>query len=259
MKAEMKIISFIISTFTVFSFWITPAFSSVELPETSYDFGIVLPGQKMEHLFRIINKGKEERVIERVKTSCGCTAAIASGKNIKPGKEGGVKVIYDASKGPAGKFQKTVQVFIQGEKEPVELSVRGEVKNNFDPETSPVISVTPEKIDLGEIAVGKEKPFTILIENRGKGPLYIKNFEAGHQESGTSLNQKPILPGKKVQVTLSYVATKKGFVDHFTTIVSNDPVSPVMFIPIVGKAKGNPFDKVKKTETLLAPFRKETP
>lgn len=211
------------------------AVTSVEAPETTYNFGEIKADQVAEHSFRIVNKGKTDRIIESVKTSCGCTAAIVSEKTIKPGKEGIIKVVYDAKKGQFGSFHKTASVFIKGEKNPLIFSIKGEVKRKFDPATSPAISITPRKIDLGEVKFGEERRFTIIMENKGKGPLFIKNFEAGHEKHGASLSEKAILPGKKIQATLAYAANKKGPINYSFTIASNDPVSPIIFVPVLGK------------------------
>ena len=232
----MKRFSFLI-THIFFLLLLSSAFAEVEVSEPSHDFGVVDPYIKVKHVFRVLNRGKEERVIEQVRPSCGCTAAVVSEKIIPPGKEGTIQVEYDPEKGRFGKFQKTVKVFIKDEKEPILLSVSGEVRKGGDPETSPVISVTPMKVDLGVLKPDEEKTFTLVIENKGKGPLYIKNFTAGHENSGIPLSQKAIGPGKRVQVTLSYTAGKKGAFSDVFIINSNDPASSVLSIPIFGSVK----------------------
>lgn len=228
----------IFSTLIAFLSLTIPAFADVEVPEPFHEFGVIDPYLKVEHLFRIINRGKENVMIDQVRPSCGCTAAVASEKIIPPGEEGTVRVEYDPEKGRFGKFHKTVKVFIKDEKEPILLSITGEVKKGGAPETSPVISVIPATVDLGEMKPGEEKPFTLLIENKGKGPLYIKNFTAGHKDSGIPLSQKAIKPGKKIEATLSYTADKKkgAFSDVFI-LKSNDPASSVLSIPITGTVK----------------------
>ncbi len=228
--------SFIILT-CLLLFHVSPVLAKVEIPETVHDFGKINYDQKVEHLFRIVNKGEKELIIEKLKSSCGCTAALISEKNIKSGEVGIVRVVYDAHKGLVGEFVKTVSVFIEGEKDPITFSIKGEAKRKFDPETSPNIFIAPQKVDLGVINLGEEKKFNLLIENRGKGDLYIKNFKVGREGDGTPLNQKAIKPGKKIQATFSYVSKKHGIIDDSFTIVSNDPVSPITFINIKGKVK----------------------
>ncbi|HDZ26388.1 MAG TPA: DUF1573 domain-containing protein, partial [Candidatus Aminicenantes bacterium] len=59
--------------------------------EESKDFGKVKQGEVLTHVFVFKNEGDETLVIKRVKTSCGCTAALLSKKEIAPGAEGEIK------------------------------------------------------------------------------------------------------------------------------------------------------------------------
>ena len=47
----------------------------IAVEEKSYDFGKVKEGTNVEHVFKIKNAGESEPVIERVRSSCGCTVA----------------------------------------------------------------------------------------------------------------------------------------------------------------------------------------
>jgi hypothetical protein len=42
---------------------------SIEFTTEAYDFGTVLPGEKIEHAFDFKNNGNEELVIERISSS----------------------------------------------------------------------------------------------------------------------------------------------------------------------------------------------
>ena len=233
----MRLLFITIQIFIFGTLFFLPAFAGLEVKERVHNFGEINYDKKVEYLFRILNKKKEVMVIEKVKTSCGCTAALISDKNIKSGEEGIIRVVFDAHKEQAGEFIKTVSVFIKGEKDPVILSIKGVVKQKFDPATAPRIFITPQKVALGVINLGEEKSFPLLIENRGKGDLYIKNFKVGREGDGVLLNQKAIKPGKKIQATFSYVAKQQGLIDDSFTIVSNDPANPITFINIDGKVK----------------------
>jgi len=82
---------------------------TIYFPETQHDFGKVSEGEKINYTFRFVNKGQSELVIKDVKSSCGCTAALLSSSNIKPGQEGTIKVEFD-TKNRSGKNSKTVTV-----------------------------------------------------------------------------------------------------------------------------------------------------
>lgn len=57
-----------------------------------YDFGTSFQNQTITHIFVIKNTGDTTLKITKVKTSCGCTAALLSKKDVEPGQEVKLKV-----------------------------------------------------------------------------------------------------------------------------------------------------------------------
>jgi len=53
-----------------------------------FDFGEVAQGDKVPHTFKFRNDGDKPLYIDRVKSSCGCTAALLSAKTLAPGESG---------------------------------------------------------------------------------------------------------------------------------------------------------------------------
>ncbi|MDZ7624817.1 MAG: DUF1573 domain-containing protein [Ignavibacteriaceae bacterium] len=93
---------------------------AIHFPETQHDFGKVSEGEKINYTFRFVNKGQSELVIKDVKSSCGCTAALLSSSNVKPGQEGTIKVEFD-TKNRSGKNSKTVTVQSNDPKDPTKI------------------------------------------------------------------------------------------------------------------------------------------
>jgi Protein of unknown function (DUF1573) len=93
---------------------------TIYFPETQHDFGKVNEGEKASYTFRFVNKGEGELLIKDVKSSCGCTAALLSSSNIKPGQEGTIKVEFD-TKNRSGKNSKTVTVQSNDPKDPTKI------------------------------------------------------------------------------------------------------------------------------------------
>jgi len=77
--------------------------------EYSHDFGRVVEGEKVAHIFTFENTGSSNLVLNRVTTSCGCTAPNYDTKPIAPGKAGNVEVVYNAE-GMDGMQTKTITV-----------------------------------------------------------------------------------------------------------------------------------------------------
>jgi rhodanese-related sulfurtransferase len=58
---------------------------SAVVQEPVFDFGVVLDGTVVEHIFLIDNDGDSDLAILDVQTSCGCTTANLSGSSVPPG------------------------------------------------------------------------------------------------------------------------------------------------------------------------------
>ena len=85
----------------------TPSFAgpAIEAPEQSYSFGDIYQGEKATHSFRFTNTGDAPLVIDKVRSSCGCTAAMVSKGTLQPGETGEVRATFDSSRfrGPVSK------------------------------------------------------------------------------------------------------------------------------------------------------------
>lgn len=74
----------------------------IEFKETSYDFGTVMQGERLSHVFVFTNTGKSDLVISSAHASCGCTTSTPPKAPIKPGETSEIKVTFDSKtkKGP---------------------------------------------------------------------------------------------------------------------------------------------------------------
>ncbi|MEM6265496.1 MAG: DUF1573 domain-containing protein, partial [Bacteroidota bacterium] len=93
--------------------------------EAVHDFGPITQGTPVTHRFEFTNEGTQAVKIERVKPSCGCTAANYSKTAVAPGETGFVEATYNAA--AAGTFNKSITVFFEGDTQPTLLRFKGEV------------------------------------------------------------------------------------------------------------------------------------
>lgn len=89
---------------------------SVE-PE-AFDFGKVLPDKTLRREFTLRNFGDSELVIESVSTTCGCTAALASDKRLKPGGSTPLSVTLETRR-YSGRIERQVLVRSNDPKTPL--------------------------------------------------------------------------------------------------------------------------------------------
>ena len=70
--------------------------TSVEFEETEFNFGEIMEGEKIVHVFKFKNTGSEPLVISKAEGSCGCTVPDWPREPIAVGKTGEIKVQYDS-------------------------------------------------------------------------------------------------------------------------------------------------------------------
>lgn len=93
-----------------------------------FEFKEITDGQKAEHTFTIMNKGKSDLLIRSVKASCGCTAVNPASNVVKPGQSTTMKAIFDST-GKTGLQNKTITVISNDPKSPTTiLRITGTVK-----------------------------------------------------------------------------------------------------------------------------------
>ena len=81
----------------------------ISFAATTYDYGVIMQGDKVEHQFQFKNKGDAELLIKNVTASCGCTQPTYPFIPIPPGEEGSIGVVFD-SKGKLGRQKPTITV-----------------------------------------------------------------------------------------------------------------------------------------------------
>ncbi len=65
--------------------------------EHSYDFGVLVEGEKVAHNFKFKNVGKTDLIITNASSTCGCTISNYPKEPVKPGEEAAVEVVFDSS------------------------------------------------------------------------------------------------------------------------------------------------------------------
>ena len=81
----------------------------IEFEQLSHDFGNVEYGGKCEVEFKFTNTGNEPLIIQKPKTSCGCTASSCPKEPILPGASDAIVVTYKTTT-KVGNFSKSVTV-----------------------------------------------------------------------------------------------------------------------------------------------------
>jgi len=95
--------------------------------ETDHNFGTITYEGNGTFEFVFKNTGKAPLIIKHVQPTCGCTLSDWTKEPIPPKGKGKVIVKYDTAR--VGTFVKTIKVFANAKNSPIDLVIRGEVKN----------------------------------------------------------------------------------------------------------------------------------
>ncbi len=119
--------------------------TTFDFSEKEYDFGTITSGEKVTHVFKFKNTGKEPLVIQNAKGSCGCTVPEWPREPIAPGKSGEIKVQFD-SKNKQGKQTKNVTITANTDPVNTILKVSADVEKdpNAPATPAPATQLTPK-------------------------------------------------------------------------------------------------------------------
>lgn len=94
---------------------------------STYDFGKVKSGTVIKFSYVFKNEGKQELIIHKVKSSCGCTATKPAATHVKKGKSSEIEVTFDTG-GRRGRQHKTITLITNDPiNSQVILNVQGEL------------------------------------------------------------------------------------------------------------------------------------
>ncbi|MDD2636885.1 MAG: DUF1573 domain-containing protein [Bacteroidales bacterium] len=102
--------------------------ASIMFKQTVCDFGVIKHGEEAKAVFQFKNLTKKPVKLTNVRASCGCTGTEWPREEIKKRGKGTVSVSYDTRR--VGKFNKNVYVYVEGNDQPIQLQVKGEVLPN---------------------------------------------------------------------------------------------------------------------------------
>jgi hypothetical protein len=92
---------------------------------TTYDYGQIMEDSDGLYTISFKNIGKKPILVNRVRSTCGCTVPSWPKEPLEPGESGEIKVKYNTAL--PGSFMKSVYVYSTAANSPVKLVVKGKV------------------------------------------------------------------------------------------------------------------------------------
>jgi hypothetical protein len=168
----------------------------LQVNNPKYDFGEVLQGGKVRHVFEFVNEGDEALHIDRVRSSCGCTAVLVTEKNIPPKGRGEIKANFDSTRF-RGAISKTIYLYSNDPAHPVmELHIKGKVLE--------AVAIKPAQINFGKVPAEKVVTSTVVLRNQGGKKIILGKPHSTAAELVVKMPETSFVDGDEVTLELQY-------------------------------------------------------
>ncbi len=106
--------------------------------------------------------------------------------------------------------------------------------------SAPKVTVNPQDLDLGDVTLGTTASRTLTVVNEGGAALTVKPTWGGMSFT-TDFSTAPqvvpdVAPGQYVEVQVQVTATREGLLQAILNVETNDPLRPIVSIPV--RARG---------------------
>lgn len=177
---------------TALAGWAAPAIA-VASPE--HDFGTILQGETVRHAFVFTNRGNETLTVDKVTSSCGCTAALASAQVLAPGESGELRATFDSARF-RGPVKKTVYLYTNDPSAPLtHLHLKGTVREE--------VAIEPSVVNFGTITPKSTVRATVNLVNQGDRDIRFDSLSTTTPELAARLGAKTVAPGGRIAVELT--------------------------------------------------------
>lgn len=129
--------------------------AAITFEEMEYNGGEVWEGEPVSHIFKFKNTGGGVLQIKRVRTSCGCTAALVSQKKLEPGGTGEIKATFN-TKRYRGRQKKSIYVASNDPKNPnLRLQLSATILT--------AAHLSPRRVNFRDLTRGEEVSRTVQV------------------------------------------------------------------------------------------------
>jgi hypothetical protein len=157
----------------------------IEFDELTFNFGTMYQQEEVSHAFAFRNTGNATLKIEKVRSSCGCTAAMPDKRELAPGEAATLKVTF-RSGSMRDRVVKRVYVDSNDPAQArVNLTVTGEIKVE--------VEVNPRGVYLGRLKIGETLERSVEIVPVDAEDFKILGVSADHPDVRVG---KPVPLGK---------------------------------------------------------------
>jgi hypothetical protein len=194
--------------------------------QTTFDFGTVAKGAKVERVFNVENIYVEDAHIASVTSNCGCTTAKLANPSIKTWEKAQITATVD-TRNYVGNRDATLRVvFDKPFPAEVQIQVHGFIRSD--------IVLRPEAVQFGSVAQGKSYKQTVNILYAGRSDWRILKVESANPNLQCAVNETSRNLSQvnyELSVTLKADAPA-GYIQDHVYLVTNDASAQSARVPV---------------------------
>ena len=216
---------------------------------TSYDFGTVARGAKVEHRFPLENIYLEDAHIESIRSSCGCTLAEVTRQSLKTYERSEVVATLDTRNFKGRRDATLTVVFDKPFRAEVQLHIYAYIRSD--------VVVQPGEARFESVAQGTPARQRLTVSYAGRDNWRIVAVKTGQPyisakavELGRNLGQVTY----ELQVELQSTAPP-GYLRDQVILVTDDPDPRTSQVPVMVEAIVTPAIQVRPSPLMLGVLR----
>lgn len=187
------------------------------------DFGKVMQGEMLKHVFSFSNQGTGTLEILSVEGTCGCQTTTLSQKQIPPGQSGQIEIRVDTAL-LIGANEESAHITTN---DPRRRSVFFSIKADVQPE----IGVSSPSIYFGDVSEGEQVTQEVMLTVMAEKSIRILSAESSEEDVAVKLESIPGSGGKKVKLIASHKGEgKTGYRSGSITVKTDSTITPELSI-----------------------------
>ncbi|MCB9260436.1 MAG: DUF1573 domain-containing protein [Ignavibacteriales bacterium] len=204
--------------------------------EQEYNFGDIIEGEKVTHDFIIFNRGTDKLVIDKVKASCGCTAANPTKTELLPEDSTTIQVEFNTLRriGPQKKF---VYVFSNDPETPqlrLQFSANVIKKEQTKVGSTPDLKLSKYSHNFGNVKQGVVLNLEIEVSNQGDDKLKINEIKSSCGCTAALMSSMELSPNESSELKIKFdTKNLAGQIARTVTLFSNDPKHPSRVLTLI--------------------------
>jgi len=196
---------------------------SMVIDNSMKDFGKVMQGEMLKHVFNFSNQGPGTLEIISVEATCGCQTNTLSDTQIPVGQSSRIEMSVDTTL-LTGAIEESVHIITN---DPRRRSVLFSIKADVQPE----IRVSSPSIYFGDVSEGEQITQEVMLTVMTEKSIEILSAESSEEDVAVKLEPIPGSGGNKVKLIATHKGEgRTGYRSGSITVKTTSTITPELFI-----------------------------